>query len=301
RTNPPNGCPMRAALGADRPLIWLASYPKSGNTWLRAMLSALLNEQETVDLRALEGGMEPFDREVLDDFAAISSSELSPMELLPYQAMLMRALASEALPPCFVKTHAANIRGHANDPLFPPDVTAGAIYIIRNPLDVAVSYAHHANKDFDWVIDFMADDGGGLDNWDDRSSQNVPQLMQSWSANVLSWTDCDDFPVAILRYEDMLEDTRSCLEAVAEFCRIESTPTALDAAIEACRFEALQARESETGFPEKPSADRPFFRAGRTGDGLRLLSANQIARVVKDHAGVMQTVGYDISLTQDVT
>lgn len=285
---------MKAELSDDRPFIWLASYPKSGNTWLRALLTALYAEidgnEDAIALDSLAGGMEPFTRELLDDFAGIESATFTPTELIPYISMLFRSFAEDCEPPCFVKTHAARVHGLRGEPLFASEYCAGAVYVMRNPLDVAVSYAHHDSKEIDDIIDWMGDEDATLD----RVSWNTPQIMRSWSTNVLTWVEDAPFPVLILRYEDMLDNSAAQLGRVAKFAGIDASEDQLKRAADRARFDQLKAREEESGFPEKPNIARAFFRAGRSGDGLRTLSSAQIARIAHDHGGVMERFGYGV-------
>lgn len=68
---------IRAAPAAGRTIIWLASYPKSGNTWLRALLTAYLAPDQPLDLAALTGAPVQLDRQALDDACGIASAETS--------------------------------------------------------------------------------------------------------------------------------------------------------------------------------------------------------------------------------
>src|SRR5690606_4208308 len=147
---------------APRSIVWLASYPKSGNTWMRAMLSAY-QDDGAVNLDALWGGWGVRDREAFDDYMGISSSDLTPDEVDARRPAFHMALAQEAAAPWFVKLHDAWRRTPAGAPVFEGAVSRGCVYLVRNPLDVAVSFAHHRQTDLDRTIAFMADEAAALD------------------------------------------------------------------------------------------------------------------------------------------
>lgn len=280
------------ARGGDRNLIWLASYPKSGNTWLRAMLTAVLSDDAGVDLANLIGDTSHAMREPLDDAAGISSAEMSVDELIGYQAQLYQDMARGADERLFLKTHSAWLKDGDGTALFPTDACAGAIYCVRNPIDIVPSYAHHEGKGFDRIIAMMADSGMTLNHWDDRTSSALPQLMRSWSEHVRSWLEHCDFPLLPVRYEDMLADPHAELSRILEFCAMDRSPKIIASAVEATQFHRLKHLETRTGFAEKPSQSRAFFRSGRIGGGAAHLSPDQITSVLADHGDMMRTLGY---------
>lgn len=283
---------MTADFANGRSLVWLSSYPKSGNTWLRAMLSVLTDPETPLDLNRLPFGMDLFDRQLLDDFAGISTATMTTRELIPYQAQLFAMASQQGTRPEFAKTHAAAITANCGTRLFDAGAAAGAIYLVRNPLDVVVSYAHHGAYSLEDTIARMRDAEGTLHQWHDKSGSNLPQLMGGWSDHVASWIDDCEFPVLLVRYEDMLGDTATTLENVAQFCGLEVGCDAIRSAVKRCEFGSLRANEEAEGFSEKPSANRSFFRSGRSGDGSNILSKEQISRIVEDHGAIMQRLNY---------
>ena len=274
-------------------LVWLASYPKSGNTWLRAMLSHLLHAPgETFSVNALAGGIIGGDRHALDDACAISSAEMTPAELLPYRALLHRQMAAEVAAPFFVKTHDRYALAPDGTALFPADASRAAIYIVRNPLDVALSFAHHSQQDLEATIARMADGQATLNVWPDRISDFLPVHLGRWSDHVAGWTQQQAIPVCVIRYEDMLADPVAALGRVAAASGIDTTPEAIAAAARASSLESLQAREAAEGFSEKPANMPAFFRSGRAGEWASALTEAQVARIVADHRGQMATLDY---------
>ncbi|MDN3644825.1 sulfotransferase domain-containing protein [Pontixanthobacter aestiaquae] len=276
----------------DRKLIWLASYPKSGNTWLRSLLTAYLLPHDEFDLNAMLGEQDPFDRQQLDDHAGISSADFLPHELIPYQAQLHRDMAQESENWRLIKTHSAYVKADNREPLFPADASAGVIVIVRNPLDIVPSYAHHEGKDNAWVIAHLGNEHAGTDSWRHRSTTMLPQTMSSWSINVESWLSQSEVPILLLRYEDMHRDTEASLTKALRFCAIEIEPGLVTKAVSRCSIDRLRIDEAKKGFNERPSTQRSFFRSGKIGDGAKNLSKDQISMILNDHGRVMEMVGY---------
>ena len=102
-----------------------------------------------------------------------------------------------------MKVHDARTPNDKNIPLFPKEATAGAIYIIRNPLDVVVSFADHSGLDYDTAISRMAQESFAFCAKSRRLHDQLQQKLLSWSSHVNSWTERVPFPVCVIRYEDM--------------------------------------------------------------------------------------------------
>lgn len=281
-------------------IVWLASYPKSGNTWLRAMLTHLVQPvDQPLDLSNLYGGPLADNRHTLDDHCGISSAEFRYDELLSYRPMLHYQLAIENRRPHFIKTHDMHVHDDNGRPLFPPAASAAVVYLVRNPLDVAVSFAHHAVADIDLIIDRMADESAMLNQWPDRISSFLPVRMGSWSGHVESWTRQAEIPILILRYEDILANTLDALEQVVATAGLDCTRAQCADAVEATRFDRLRALEWADGFVEKPVNSPYFFRTGTRGGGREFLASRQIDRLVADHRVTMARFDYESDLTGD--
>src|SRR5262249_9567110 len=134
-------------------IVWLASYPKSGNTWLRAFLANLIaNRPAPVPLAELPqyGALEA-DPDLYSRIAGRSSIELDFDQLCALRPQVHAAIAAAAPRTVFVKTHSL-AGAHAGVPLLTPAVSAGAICVVRNPLDVVISMSHHFGIGLDAAI-----------------------------------------------------------------------------------------------------------------------------------------------------
>ncbi|MCZ6617779.1 MAG: sulfotransferase domain-containing protein [Gammaproteobacteria bacterium] len=269
-------------------IIWLASYPKSGNTWMRAFLhNLLLNQKEPVSINdvtrfcfgeAAAVHFNRFDRRPLSQLTDQEIAQLRPK----VHELLTRAYPDSV----FVKTH--NYLGdHEGVPLITMRHTAGAIYMVRNPLDVAISFSHHFGLELTEAIEQLAHPGIGTATTD----RNAQQVYGSWSLNVKSWTQ-QQFPTLhVVRYEDMTGQPIKTFSGVAGFLGLSPPRERLDRAIANSSFEVLKAQEEETGFTERTEHSR-FFRQGRIEQWKEVLSEDQVGKIVSDHREQMERFGY---------
>jgi hypothetical protein len=271
-------------------ILWLASYPRSGNTWLRAFLHNLLRNPA-----------EPYDINRLQDFTLLENDarwyrrfdprpapELTKEEVAALRPKVQEAMTGASPDTIFVKTHNALLedRGH---PLVSVQLTAGAIYVVRNPLDVVLSYSAHFGVSVDAAIEAMTHPGT-------QSIANqehfVYEVFGSWSQNVESWTARPSPALLVLRYEDMLSEPRVAFRRVATFLGLRTTADRLDRAIEHSSFDRLRAQERTSGFRERSLKSDRFFREGRSGQWRDLLTPAQIDAVVGACRGPMARFGY---------
>src|SRR5438105_4789062 len=135
-------------------IVWLASYPKSGNTWVRVFLTNYLRDgSEPADINDLDGAPIASDRNRFDELSGVESSDLTADEVARYRAAVYRAFAAETEGLLFVKVHDAHRDPDCSEELFPAEVTRHVVYIIRNPLDLTVSLAHHFGISIDETLD----------------------------------------------------------------------------------------------------------------------------------------------------
>ena len=278
---------------AIKGLMWLASYPKSGNTWTRNFLHNLIHvreggEGEAHDINEMmkRSTWELFARPY-EDLIGKPVAECSRAEISAVRPRIQHQIAENANGVAFVKTHHALVmdRGH---PTINFDVTSGAIYIVRNPLDVAISFAHHMNADVDEAIEQMARDG--LET--DITENVVYEVYGSWSQHVESWTRKPHRTIYVMRYEDMLDNPEKTFGALARHLLIPATEAELRTAIDLSSFDNLQQQEEERGFREKPKEAEKFFRSGTSGQWRDQLSQRQVRRIIRRHRTQMERFGY---------
>ena len=271
-------------------ILWLASYPKSGNTWMRVFLANLiLDEAAPLPLQRINEVCFSEPNEVW--YKPLTQKPLSELSNKKVAALRVKAqeravsLNKNIIP---MKTHSFLGKDHGC-PTISLKASVGAIYILRDPRDVALSAADHYGLTLDQTIEMMADEtarGRGM------AGNTVYERMSSWSDHVKSWTRWKHTPLIVLRYEDMLRDPLGQLGGVARKLGITKDPARIGRAVEFSSFKALQAQERETGFVEKSANSARFFRSGRAGAWQGKLTSAQVAAIERDHAVQMKRFGY---------
>lgn len=287
-------------------LFWLASYPKSGNTWTRSFIAALRSMNEElihenaseesfdIDLNDLRTGVIASGREWIENALGFSLDSLTPNEIDTLRPSAYRYINSVTKNWGYHKAHDAYSfvgEGAARQPMFPRDVTRGALYIVRNPLDVCISFANHSKCSIDESIAKMNNSNCALCKTEIGQANQVRQRLRSWSGHVRSWQNAD-LPVKIVRYEDMKSKPFETFFEIATFLELPNDKELIEKSLELTRFERLQKKEREFGFREKPVGVQSFFRKGIVGDWKNTLSTQQVDTIVKDHSEVMSNLGY---------
>jgi Sulfotransferase domain len=271
-------------------LIWLASYPKSGSTWLRAFLHNYLRDtaaphpiNSLMDITTGESGTSLY-----RPYNATPPTTWTPADVQRMRPRVHQDLTQLHPGPIFVKTHNALAR-IAGAPLITPRVTAAAICIVRDPRDIAMSYSRHLALSLDDTIAFMARPDAATGG----TEHEVYEYLGPWSAHVDSWTNRVDPRLHMLRYEDLIEDPLPRFAGLIRFLGQEPDPDRLARAVAHSSFATLQSQEQESGFIERPAgATAPFFRAGRAGQWRDALTVAQRRRIEADHLPTMARLGY---------
>lgn len=275
-------------------IVWLASYPKSGNTWFRTFLTNFLrNGDAPASINDLDGGPIASARLPFDEAVGYDSGEMSFDEIDALRPEVYLHQAREAKETMFCKVHDAYTYLPDGRALIPAAATACALYFVRNPLDVAVSFAHHSGHDrFDRMIQGMARPEYSFCGMDEMEVNQLRQTLLTWSGHVVSWVDAPGIRVLVLRYEDMKLHPEETFGAAVRFAGLPDDPARVKKAIEFSRFEEVKQQEEKDGFGEKMARAKSFFRKGEIGSWRESLSLEQAAQIVADHGEVMQRFGY---------
>ena len=274
-------------------IIWLASYPKSGNTWTRAFLHNFITQEE-----APQG--ETYD---INRMNVLSTSDNGPVwytevlgkpakeatheELARARPLVHKYIHDQSSGFIFLKTHNAMVV-HDDIPLHTPKYTAGGIYIVRNPLDVVISYSFHLDRTLDETMEIMETTGFTSQT----NEKAVFQIQGSWSEHVYSWTKRPNQALHVMRYEDMLDHPHEAFSELAVFLQLPVDQERLSKAIAKASFKNLQEMEKEKGFRERPEHAEKFFREGKAGQWKHDLTLNQVKRIVRAHGEQMDRFGY---------
>jgi aryl sulfotransferase len=271
-------------------IVWLASFPKSGNTWFRAFLANLIaNRPEPVAINELGYGI--FEsRQTFDAALGWETSDLPAEAVNRLRPQVQDVLARGEN--VFFKTHEAFTHPQTGEPLFSLGATRAALYFIRNPLDVAVSFGIHIGKDTDAAIERMNDRATQIFAGSDKLRSQLAQPLGDWSGHVRSWVDAPGLRVQVVRFEDMLARTGEVFTSACRFAGLPDEPARVARALAHSSFKELQRQERAKGFAESAQPDTPFFRSGRAGGWRDILSSRQVDRIVESHSEVMRRFGY---------
>lgn len=280
-------------------LVWIASYPKSGNTWMRTFLWHVLRPaggtpEDDRDLSFLRrfGTTDSGHVDLFERFLGKPLVEATFDEVAAVRPRVQATVAAAADGLVAIKTHSALGVAHGAATI-DLSLTAAVIYLVRNPLDVAVSLGDHFGTSIDLAIERMAMQNCMVSN-DDRSA---PEFWGSWSQNVGSWTGAPNPLIMPVRYEDMLAAPQAVFRAVVRFLHQQPGDARLAAAINASSFQTLHDMEERSGFHETVRQGQQFFRRGRAGGWREVLTPDQVGRIVGAHHVQMRRVGY---LTPDL-
>jgi hypothetical protein len=288
--------------------IWLASYPKSGNTWLR-MLIANLATDKPADINnlpergAIASARGPLDHLMLIDSGLLSHDEVDNLRPRIYEALKRGVTDDEYDGPepreavRFVKCHDAYVYTGQGEPLLAGARGAdGAILIVRDPRDVAPSLANHNHSSIDAAIDFMSDVTAAFCGRTDRQANQLRQQLPGWSGHIESWLAQTDIPIHLVRYEDMKADTAGVLRRALAFAGHAADDADIARAAAFADFSELKRQERDKGFREAPpQVPAGFFRRGETGTWRVELTAAQVKRIEAAHTPMMLRLGYALS------
>lgn len=273
-------------------IYWLASYPKSGNTWMRIFLANYLDGgHQPISINELSTSLAA-DRSIFDEETGLESSLLSSDESMRLRPFLYERLSVGSEENRYLKIHDACIEAFCGMPVTSIKGTAGALYIIRNPLDVAVSWADFNRKTIDQAISDLGNKDFTLCGKSKRAVKQLLQPLHSWSGHVESWADNPWSPVEIIRYEDMKSDPASTFFRVVDFLNLPFDESRLQKAIAHSEFGKLKKQEQQMSFRESSPFAPVFFRNGDAGGWRKTLTTEQVGRVVEEHKTVMQRFGY---------
>jgi hypothetical protein len=274
-------------------IIWLASYPKSGNTWFRVFLSNLFNDsQEPADINNLHETPIASARQPFDEVTGLPSSDLTFQEVEQLRPEVYRYQAQELDGIQYRKVHDAYTYLEDGSPLFPIDVSLGAIYFMRNPLDVLISFAHHSAKEPAEMIEVLNDPDKAFGKSPKRLFNQLRQKLSTWSGHVKSWVDQQNIPVHVMRYEDMRRSPKNTFLQAVNFLNLEVGEESVEEALKKSDLSVLKEQEKKNGFKEKMIKADSFFRKGQVGEWKEVLTKDQVDQIVNEHAEVMKRFGY---------
>lgn len=273
--------------------VWLVSYPKSGNTWFRMFLANYLkNSIEPLSLEEIESTPISSSASDFEDVIGLNPFELTGEEVDFYRPELYRIL-SENLEDAdainYKKTHDAYTLNSNGEPLFSEEVSKCAIYFVRNPLDVCVSYANHSAGKIESTVNFILNEDAFVAG---KNSGQLRQILLSWKSHIASWKEQSGISIRFIRYEDLQQNPIKTFGSIIQFLGLESDDERLKRAVTNSDFRLLQKMEQENGFREKMQLSKSFFWKGKIGNYREHLTEKQIQRIVEYNYDTMRQFGY---------
>lgn len=270
-------------------LFWIASYPKSGNTWMRILLSNLTApEGKPVDINLLQEEESLLGRWRFGDDVLVDADLLDWRELELLRQMQCKHAVTELQRAFFCKTH-DNFVGRTGKPVL-GDAARAAMYLVRDPRDVVISLSHHLGLSIDDTLTIMTNPSCNA-----AAGLQLPYLIGDWAAHVAGWADNPLVDTLVVRYEDLRRDTVQVLTRVVHFFSGEASADEINRAVEHSSLEQLQQQERTRGFREKLPHQKQFFRSGRVGEWQQELNASQLRKIEDHFAETMVRFGYPLA------
>ncbi len=283
-------------------LFWLASFPKSGNTWIRVFINEIRRGKEgnnkagasdkSLDLNKLRVGAIASDRQWIEEILGFDISDLNQDEIDRLRPGAYEWYSGHADKILYAKVHDAYRYLPGSIALFPTSCIRGVLLIARNPLDVCVSLADHLDCSIDQAIAHMASTEFTLAKNYSQMDDQLRQIISSWSEHAQSWLQVTGISRMVIRYEDLHRDQLNTFTRIAEYLELDSSQQLIKDTLERIQFKNLRKLESADGFREAATHGRHFFRRGIVGDWQTQLSSQQVSRLITDHTEIMQQFGY---------
>jgi hypothetical protein len=285
---------IRADPDNPKGIVWIASYPKSGNTWLRVFFYHLLRIQgghprEENEINKLDRASTYEARlySIFEEFLGKPLASASLAEVTSVRPQVHAVVADRSAAVALVKTH--NVMGRLNNiPIINLAVSAGTVYVVRDPRDVALSLRSHLGTSLDGAIAVMGTRGYKNAN----TAETAFEVWGSWSEHVFSWTREPHEAVMVVRYEDLIADPIKHFTTITRHLRQSATEEQIAEAVELSTFDKLRAEEERHDFRERSERAFRFFRQGRSGEWRDKLSEAQVDRIINDHHEQMRRFGY---------
>lgn len=263
--------------------IWLASYPKSGNTWIRVFLSNLFSSsKQPIRINNLIDTPIYSNRRLFEEYCGVDSSDLTLEEINLLRPSAFKLLSEESDNDIFIKVHDAWGLNKNNNPLFPIEITKGVIYLIRNPFDVALSLSNHFCISQMEAVNILNSSNFYLSRSRNKIYDQIPQNILSWSDHVISWINDSNLSCLIIRYEDLLRDPENYFSRILKFLKLDYSQQKIKKAILNSSFEEMQHQEKLYGFNEKPVNVTSFFKTGKATSKNELAN-NPLYKELFDH------------------
>ena len=284
-------------------IIWLASYPKSGNTYLRSLLSSyFLTQDGYFQLNSLKQIKQFPALGLFKKFGVDVSNDLELIKNYLNVQQRMNSQNKKALR--FLKTHSSlqNINGHKFTDL---NNSLGVIYVVRDPRSVVKSYANHYQMSLDSATEKLLKFSTLTAST--KHSNNIYERhithVGSWASNYNSWKEFKKInSYLLIKYENLVLDTEKTFLEILNFIfklsklNIKIDNNKLKNTIESTSFSKMQKLEKNLGFPEaikdKDGKRITFFKYGLENNNPNSFPENLNIKIKQNLKSELKELGY---------
>jgi hypothetical protein len=274
-------------------IIWLASFPKSGNTLLRALLSSYFFSKSGDFEFGLLKNIKKFPNK---SFFVKLGIDLNNPEQLAKSYIKAQELINKKKGIKFLKTHSSFCKMNNNYSFTNSENTAGAIYLVRDPRNVVTSCTNHFNVDYDQATKYVTE------NWL-FGEETIPEYIGSWIFNYNSWKILSKVNrLLLVKYEELISDTENCFLKILNFINFISKNNSfidkekLKRCIISTQFNKLQNLEKKYGFDEatidNQNRKNKFFNLGKKNNWENILDKEIKKKIEQSCKDEMFELGY---------
>ncbi len=282
-------------------IIWLASYPKSGNTWLRSLLvSYYFTKTGEFNFDLLKKIYAFPARKFFKDY---KDSLVNVDDTAKYWIEAQKKINSD-YKIRLLKTH--NALGSINNNQFTDEQnTCGSIYIIRDPRNVITSIKNYYEIDYEEAFKFMTNEKNILSEKIEDKYVNF-NFLSSWNIHYKTWIENQLFPTLLVKYEDLEDNALLTLEKIINFINLKSNSNFIkfdkekaNNSIKNCDFKILKKNEEENGFPESNLGQKTgkrikFFNQGEANNWREILPKDVLKKINNIFSEDLKKLNYEI-------
>ena len=275
-------------------IIWIASYPKSGNTFLRFLISSLIySDDGNFDFDIIKN-IRQFDIykyfSFVENLNYADSKNLDKLDIISKYWLEAQKKFFNVEKKFIFKTHSANLKVNGYN-YTDENRTLGLIYIVRDPRDIVISYSHHTGTSIDYNINKLFDNKVTLLN----SKRRIKVILSRWDTHIKSWSLLN-VKKYIIKYEDLINNTEKYFLELIDFIRkdlkiqFKLNSKKFNNIITNTSFKKLQENENIMGFDEVYKGK--FFRKGLSKQWENILSEDQNIKIKKEFYIMLKKFNY---------
>jgi len=278
-------------------IIWISSYPKSGNTWVRALLSSYFYSKDgNFHFDLLEQIKEfPKHSDYLNEISVNRNLAEIAKEWIPAQRKLNLKHNNS---PFFLKTHSAICNVEGSD-FTDKENTLGAIYVVRDPRNVILSLSNHFDYSIEKSLEMICNKKQIITNPTKKNRYFGFTVVSDWQNHYRTWKSCKLVEVKIVKYEDLILSPKntfiSILNFINKFMQVDIDEDRIKNVLMSTEFSKLQQSENKYGFKESSNMsgfNKKFFNLGPKNDWKNLLKKEIKEKIENHFKEEMKELGY---------